>query len=166
MATLSPEQEILQQLLGGGLSLGIIPPPNAHENMDSIIEKEEYSSILSELMQAVGSVEALGPMGGSSDETDPSILGGLIGQTDETHPDILNRQGVSKERYMHGINESELKERKTNIKKFPSFESRGVKRFTAPIMQDDGSVIKESRSMEHWLQDYDYLFNRTALSKP
>ena len=53
MATLSPEQEILQQLLGGGLSLGIIPPPNAHENMDSIIEEEEYSSILGQLMDQV-----------------------------------------------------------------------------------------------------------------
>lgn len=113
---------------------------SAHENMDSIIEEYEHSSILSELMQTMGvgglTGEILGPMQGD----EQSILGGLTGEMTPS-----------------------LEERKANIKKFPSFESRGVERFTVPITKDDGSVIEESRSMQHWLQDYPYLEKRTSL---
>ena len=136
------EKNIIDMLLGMQA-----PTPKAHEQMDALIGQNEIQNLLA----------------GSTYESDPGIL--------SEHTSLLNylSGAVSEEgqqQYAYGIDEAGLQERMANIAKFPSFESRGVKRFTAPIMQDDGSVIKESRSMEHWLQDYDYLFNRTALSKP
>ena len=53
-----------------------------------------------------------------------------------------------------------------NIRMFPSKVIDGEVRYQFPIRQDDGSVREEWRTMQNSVEDYDYIFQRTALSSP
>ena len=56
---------------------------------------------------------------------------------------------------------------RAKLAKFPSFVGdKGITRYTVPITTPGSyppEVTQESRSMEHWLQDYPYLEERTSL---
>ena len=158
---------MIENLLGLGLGLGQPEGPKAHEQMDALIGQNEIQEMLKQISpqesnweESMMSIDS-NLNAGSSYETDPEILG-----KHSTLLDYLSSLAISDPNAQLGAITPELEAKMANIAKFPSSESKGVMRYTAPITQDNGSIRKESRSMQHWLQDYDYLYNRTALSKP
>ena len=81
----------------------------------------------------------------------------------------VSEQG-SNNRYMHGIDERELNKRMAQIKKYPSkVDKTGIERYTIPLLVEDSwppEYEKQTRSMEHWIQDYPILESRSSINNP
>ena len=116
--------------------------PKAHEQIDAII--------------------------GHSYESDPDILG--------EHTTLLNylagavSKPGSKDRYMHGIDGRELEKRMAEIESYSSkVDDSGTKRYTIPLLVPGSYPPKyehESRSMQHWIEDYPLWINRSSINNP
>tara|TARA_R100000329_G_C7565409_1_gene200028 strand:- start:115 stop:768 length:654 start_codon:yes stop_codon:yes gene_type:complete len=106
-----------------------------------------------------------------------------LGQSYESDPNILSEQTTllnylagavseegTKNRYMYGIDDKELENRMSQIKSYPStVDSAGVERFTIPLMVPGSFPPKyerESRSMQHWIEDYPEWINRSSINNP
>jgi hypothetical protein len=138
---MADKNNILEDLLMAIMPAGVASP-KAHEQIDAII--------------------------GQSYESDPKILG--------EHATLLNylagavSEEGTKNRYMHGIDEKELEKRMSEVRGYPSrVDSSGVERFTIPLMVPRSyppQYEHESRSMQHWLEDYPLWINRSSINNP
>ena len=107
----------------------------------------------------------------------------LIGQSYESDPDILGEHTTllnylagavskpgSKDRYMHGIDGRELEKRMAEIESYSSkVDDSGTKRYTIPLLVPGSYPPKyehESRSMQHWIEDYPLWINRSSINNP
>ena len=136
----------------------------------------DKNNILEDLLMA------LMPAGVASPKAHDQI-DAVIGQSYESDPNILSEQAtllnylagavseeVTKNRYMYGIDDKELENRMSQIKSYPStVDSAGVERFTIPLMVSGSFPPKyerESRSMQHWIEDYPEWINRSSINNP
>ena len=139
-------------------------------NIDNKAYFERFQSMLNQLTDTQGSLMDKwgGPSQGSSYETAPSILQGLVSQG--TGNENIDREIMfnSEDDYWKSvINERpDLEEAINNIKRFPKEIVGGTVAYQIPIRHDDGTIDEGYRPMNIALQDYDYIFQRTALSKP
>ena len=136
----------------------------------------DKNNILEDLLMA------LMPAGVASPKAHDQI-DAVIGQSYESDPNILSEQATllnylagavseegTKNRYMYGIDDKELENRMSQIKSYPStVDSAGVERFTIPLMVPGSFPPKyerESRSMQHWIEDYPEWINRSSINNP
>lgn len=64
------------------------------------------------------------------------------------------------------VQKPELLTKIQNIRAFPREVIGDAVRYQIPITHDDGTVDQSWRTMDLALEDYDYIYDRTALSNP
>jgi len=128
-------------------------------------------------------VEEMNRKGFSEEPKAHEQIDAIIGQSYESDPNILSEQETllnylagavseegTKNRYMYGIDNKELENRMSQIKSYPStVDLAGVERFTIPLMVPGSFPPKyerESRSMQHWIEDYPEWINRSSINNP
>ena len=71
---------------------------------------------------------------------------------------------------MYGIDRRELDRRMGEVESYPSYvDNKGVKRYTIPLLVEDSwppEYEEQTRSMEHWIQDYPMWINRSSINNP
>ena len=157
--------------------------PAGSSIFDELVGKTSFAPNTSEESIMAFLVEEMNRKGFSEEPKAHEQIDAIIGQSYESDPGILSEHTTllnylagavskpgSKDRYMHGIDGRELEKRMAEIESYSSkVDDSGTKRYTIPLLDPRSYPPKyehESRSMQHWLEDYPEWINRSSINNP
>tara|TARA_R100000808_G_C2045121_1_gene83009 strand:+ start:57 stop:557 length:501 start_codon:yes stop_codon:yes gene_type:complete len=164
------DNNIIKELLNLGVSHANLPKNlNEIEGYDNplldIFNQSSYATGHDRYMAMKDYIQ--GYISPSDRDDATSILQGLVANNGHENIDREIMFNSEEDYWKSVANERpDLKEAINNIKRFPKEIVGNEVRYQIPIRHDDGSIDEGWRTMDMALQDYPYIYQRTALSNP